>query len=69
MFVEWLDTCKVRRRPREIGLSRDELLRAIGYAPAFLSDAANGRDVKSILRTDPITGARFDALWEFLQTA
>ena len=69
MLADWLDVCRVRRRPTEIGLSRDELLRAVEYAPAFLSDAANGRDVNSILRTDPITGARFDALWEFLETA
>ena len=68
-LVKWLDTCKVRRLPSEIGLSRGELLRACEYAPAFLSDEANGRDVPSIVRTSPITGARFDALWEFLETA
>jgi glycerol dehydrogenase-like iron-containing ADH family enzyme len=69
MLLEWLDTCKVRRLPSEIGLSRGELLRACEYAPAYLSDEANGRDVPSIVRLEPIAGARFDALWEFLETA
>ena len=66
MLVEWLDSCKVRHRPSEIGVSRGELLRAVEYAPAFLSDVSSGRDVRSLLRTNPITGDRFDALWEFL---
>ena len=63
-----LDDCKVRWRPAEIGVGRDELRKALEYASAFMSGAANGRDVRSILRSDPITGARFDALWDYLET-
>ena len=68
-LADALDACQVRRRPTEIGVARDELVRALDYAPAFMSDEANGRDVRSILRSDPITGARFDALWDYLETA
>ena len=67
-LAEALDVCLVRRRPSRIGVSREELRRALEYAPTFMSDSANGRDVRSILRLDPITRARFDALWDYLET-
>ena len=65
----WLDKCKVRWRPSEIEVTRELLYKALEYAPTYLSDEANGRDVRSILRLDPITGARFEALWDYLQQA
>ncbi len=65
----WLDACKVRWRPGDVGVAREELLKALEHAPAFMSDASRGNDVRSILRERPITGARFDALWSFLQSA
>jgi glycerol-1-phosphate dehydrogenase [NAD(P)+] len=65
----WLDTCMVRWRPRDIDVSREELRRALEYAPAFMSDGSRGNDVNSILRHEPLTGASFDALWAFLQAA
>ena len=68
-FIGWLDACKVRRRPDEIGVSRDELSRALDYAPEFMSDETRGSDTPSILRTEPIAGARFEALWDYLQAA
>ena len=68
-LIEWLDTCKVRWRPGDMGVSREELRKALEHAPAFMSDASRGNDVKSILRSEPIAGARFDALWSFLQAA
>ncbi|SVD80476.1 uncharacterized protein METZ01_LOCUS433330, partial [marine metagenome] len=36
-------------------------------APKFFSDKNNGRDIKSILRINPIQGKRFNYLWDFLQ--
>ncbi len=63
-----LDVCQVRRRPSEIGVSREELARTLEYGPAYMSDESNGRDVRSILRFDPVTGPRFDALWDYLET-
>ena len=65
----WLDRCKVRWRPKEIGVSREELRKALEYVPTYLSDATRGNDIHSILRSEPITGARFNALWEFLEKA
>ena len=67
-LADALDVCLVRRRPSEIGISRKELARALEYAPAYMSDAAHGRDIRSILRSEPITGARFDDLWRYLET-
>lgn len=64
-----LDTCKVRRRPSEMGLGRDELRKGLEFMPAFMSDTASGRDVNSIMRHDPVVGAKFDALWDFLESA
>jgi glycerol-1-phosphate dehydrogenase [NAD(P)+] len=65
----WLDVCKVRWRPGEIGVSRDELRKSLEFAPTYMSDATRGNDTPSCLRTEPITGARLDALWEFLEKA
>ena len=64
-----LDVCKVRWRPGEIGVSRDELRKSLEFAPTYMSDATREKDTPSSLRTEPITGARFDALWEFLVKA
>lgn len=58
-----VDTCKVRRRPSEIGVGKDELRRALGFVPEYFAD----RKVDSVLRREPVTGERFDALWEWLE--
>ena len=68
-LIDWLDACRVRWRPEEIGISRDDLRIGLEFAPDFMSDRASGRDVNSILRSDPIVGARFDALWTYLEPA
>ena len=67
MLAGWLDTCKVRWRPDEIGVTRQQLSKALEYAPAFMADSDNGRDVRSILRLNPIVGLEFDNLWDYLQ--
>ena len=63
-LISWLDMCKVRHRPRQIGLNREELRKGLEAAPESFAE----RDIKSILRYDPIIGKKFDALWEFLET-
>ena len=65
----WLDKCRVRRRPTQMGLSKEELGRGLEFAPSFLSRGAADTDTQSILRTEPIVGDKLDALWEFLETA
>lgn len=62
----WLDTCKVRWHPGDMGVSREELRRALEFVPEFMADSSRGFDLQSILRTEPIDGERFSALWEFL---
>ena len=64
----WLDACKVRWRPSDMGVSREELCKALEYIPEFMADSSRGVHVQSILRTEPVTGERFGALWEFLET-
>ena len=60
-----LDRCKVRRRPREVGISREELRAGLEFAPSYMER----KDTNTILRHQPITGAQFDQLWEFLETS
>ena len=67
IFISWLDACKVRRRPTEMGISREELQRGLEFAPRFLSDKESGFNVPSILRHEPIVGAKFERLWESLE--
>ena len=62
-----LDACKVRRRPTEMDISREELRRTLEFAPRYMGDKESGRDVNSIMRHEPVQGAKFDALWEFLE--
>ena len=59
-----LDACMVHYRPGDVGVSREELSRGLEFAPEFMSPAS--RDVDSILRNEPLVGARFDALWDYL---
>ena len=62
-----LDACRVRRRPAEMGISREQLWRGLAYTPAYMSDTANGRNTNSIMRHEPVTEAQFPALWHFLE--
>ena len=68
-LIERLQTCHVRWRPQDMGVSRDELSRGLAFCPQYFGDTSWGRDVPSGLRSDPITGDAFDRLWTFLQYA
>ena len=68
-LAEWLDTCMVRWCRDDMGVSREELRKTLEYGPSFLSDSSRGNDIRFILRSEPITGAKFNALWSFLQGA
>ena len=63
-----LDICRVRRRPVEIGLSKAELRRVLEIAPAYISDRAADGTTPSILSREPISGKKFEKLWDFLET-
>jgi len=59
-----IDACKVRRRPSEIGIDKEELRRALAFVPEYFAD----RKIDSVLRREPVIGERFDALWEWVET-
>lgn len=63
-LTDRMSKCKVRIRPSEIGLSREELKKGLEFTPQFMAQ----RDIDSILRHKPIVGERFDELWSYLQT-
>lgn len=67
-LIGWLDKCKVRFRPSEIAVSRIELQCALEFIPSYMTDMADGTNMDSILRNDPIVSSKFELLWEFLQT-
>ena len=68
-LIARLDACKVRWRPPDIDVGRDELRKGLEFAPTCMSEESSARGVSSILRAEPITGRRFDDLWEFLSSA
>ena len=68
-LISRLDRCRIRRRPSEMGVGREELRKGLEFMPSYMSDKASGRDFDSIMRREPVVGARFDMLWDFLETA
>ncbi len=62
-FVNRLDRCRVRRRPSEIGLEREQLRKGLEYSPEFME----ARGVDSVLRHEPVVAERFDEVWDFLE--
>ncbi len=57
-----LDRCRVRWRPRQMGLERTALQKGLAFAPRYMAE----KGVNSVLR-EPIVGAHFDALWRFIE--
>ncbi len=62
-FAERLDRCRVRWRPGQMGLERTALQNGLAFVPHYMAE----KGIKSVLQK-PIEGARFDALWHFLET-
>ena len=62
-LVERLERSKVRFRPGDIGLTRDELRQVMKDIVPYLENGG----VKSVVGSEPIVGARFDSLWEYLE--
>ena len=65
-IIDRLETCGVRWRPADMDMNKDELEKALAECPGYMGDASRGRDVKSVLRLDPLVGEKFERLWEFL---
>ncbi|MDE2718349.1 MAG: iron-containing alcohol dehydrogenase [Chloroflexota bacterium] len=66
-IIDRLDTCGVRWRPSDMGMSKDELAKALAECPGYMGDASRGRDLQSVLRLEPVVGERFERLWGFLE--
>lgn len=62
-LVDWMDRCRVRYGPGEMGISKDELRSALAFAPEFMAS----RKIDTVLALEPVTGPRFESLWRFLQ--
>ena len=57
-----LDRCRVGWRPGQMGLERTALQKGLAFTPRYMAE----KGVNSVLR-ESIEGARFDALWRFLE--
>ena len=63
ILAEWLDRCKARRRPTEMGLSRDEVRKGLEFAPGYMKE----KNINTILLHKPVTATQFEKLWDFLE--
>lgn len=68
ILIDRLDTCKVRWRPGDMGISKDELSRGLAELPRWMGDSAHGRNVDSVMRREPVVGERFEECWRWLRT-
>ena len=63
-LVGFLDKCKVRYRPSDMGLEKDQLRDVFDYAKDFYPR----RGMDTILAREPLTGSRFEDFWKFIQS-
>jgi glycerol-1-phosphate dehydrogenase [NAD(P)+] len=63
-LIQMLESCQVRFRPEEMGLSYSELRRGLEFVPTYMAEER----IHSVLRHEPVTERRFDELWTFLST-
>lgn len=62
-LIHQLDSCKVRYRPSDMGLQRNQLRDVFEHARQFYPE----RNMDTILAREPIVGERFDEFWDFIQ--
>ena len=62
-LVGFLDECKVRYRPSDMGLEKDQLRAVFDYAKDFYP----ARGIETILAREPLTDSRFEDFWKFIQ--
>ena len=62
-LVGFLDKCKVRYRPSDMGLEKDQARAVFDYAKDFYPQ----RSMDTILAREPLTGSRFEDFWKFIQ--
>ena len=62
-LVGFLDKCKVRYRPSDMGLEKDQARAVFDYAKDFYPE----RGMDTILAREPLMGSRFEDFWKFIQ--
>ena len=68
-LVEWLDKCKVRWRPADVEINREELGDGIDIWPKWMGDGSDGKPPSpSIVVQQPMTKDEIDACWKWLNT-
>lgn len=66
VLIDRLDKCRVRFRPRDMDITKEQLRGGLEELPRWMGDSEHGRDVDSIMRRAPIVGDRFDRAWAWL---
>ncbi|MEX1020297.1 MAG: iron-containing alcohol dehydrogenase [Litorilinea sp.] len=67
-FANWLDRCRVRRRPSQLDVSAEELQRGLAHLAASLAQRPDTPEYNSVMRAEPIDDTRFAQLWTFLES-
>jgi glycerol dehydrogenase-like iron-containing ADH family enzyme len=68
-FAAALDRCLIRRRPAELGITKDMLAAGLAGLADYLSGRPGTPDYDSVMRSRPLDSARLDELWAFLEGA
>ena len=65
----WLDKCKVKWRPTDVEITREELGAGIAIWPEWMGDGSDDKPASpSIVVQEPMTEAEIDACWEWLNS-
>ena len=65
----WLDSCKVKWRPADVDISREELGAGIAVWPKWMGDGSDGKPASpSIVAQEPMTEDDIDACWDWLNS-
>ena len=68
-LIGWLDKCKVRWRPRDVEITREELGAGIAVWPQWMGDGSDDKPASpSIVVQEPMTEEVIDACWEWLNS-
>ena len=62
-LIDRLERCRVRFRPTDIGITRDEFRQILEDSGPYLE----GRGMDSIVAREPLVGERFEAIWDYLE--
>ena len=65
----WLDSCKVRWRPSDLDITREQFDKSLTAWPSWLGDGTDDKPVsKSIVVQDPMTAEETDRVWGLLNS-